>query len=240
MPSGNDFTTVTRSVFTWAAGGGCHVRVTTEVEWTKVNRFLRGVIERGAVDGQRTYHADLEELVRERIAANPDEYTIPGVSADANTEVKASDMASKDPKRKRSSRGKSAGGSGSLLDSLTDITSPVTILLILVILLFITNLFTLRAMRHQARLARQAHLGQPSEIASAVSRVLENFNSMHLRHVDKRGPVGAAAPVTDLRALQQTVLSLEQTLAAASSEMQVAVERARAVVDRTAALRRIH
>ncbi|GAA5907494.1 GRAM and VASt domain-containing protein [Sporobolomyces salmoneus] len=50
--------------------------VTTEVEWTKVNRMLRGVIERGAIDGQKTYHKDLEEAVRANIEANKDEYGV--------------------------------------------------------------------------------------------------------------------------------------------------------------------
>lgn len=37
VPSGDNFSTVTRSTFTWAEGGGTRVRVTTEVEWTKVS-----------------------------------------------------------------------------------------------------------------------------------------------------------------------------------------------------------
>ncbi|GAA5990217.1 hypothetical protein JCM10908_005878 [Rhodotorula pacifica] len=240
VPSGNDFATVTRSVFTWAAGGGCHVRVTTEVEWTKVNRFLRGVIERGAVDGQKTYHADLEELVRERIAASPDEYAVPGVSGDANTEVKSADMASKEPRRNAGKSSRAREADSSLLDSLTDFTSPVFILLVLVVLLFITNLFTLRAMRHQARLARQVQLGQPDEIASVVSRVLENFTSLHSRSAVKTPARGTAAPVTDLVELQHVVRTLERTLGGALSEVQVAVERAREVVDRAASIRRVH
>lgn len=246
VPSGNDFTTVTRSVFTWAAGGGCHVRVTTEVEWTKVNRFLRGVIERGAVDGQKSYHADLEELVRERIAASPEEYKIPGVSSDANTEVKAADMASKEPKHKsgRSSHHHShsspPSSETSLVDSLTDFTSPLFILLVLVVLLLVTNLFTLRALRQQARLAREARLGHPSEIASAVSGVLEKFTSLYSRQ-DARSAVrgSVAAPVSDVKELQHVLQALEHTLTGTVSEIQVAVERAREVVDRAAAIKRL-
>ena len=247
VPSGNDFTTVTRSVFTWAAGGGCHVRVTTEVEWTKVNRFLRGVIERGAVDGQKSYHADLEELVRERIAASPEEYKIPGVSSDANTEVKSADMATKEPKHKtgRSARHHShssrTSSETSLVDSLTDFTSPLFILLVLVVLLLVTNLFTLRGLRQQARLAREARLGHPNEVASAISSVLEKFTSLHSRpdvRSAAHGPA-TAAPITDVKELQHVVQALEHTLSGTVSEMQVAVERAREVVERAAAIKRL-
>ncbi|GAA5874735.1 hypothetical protein JCM3774_004795 [Rhodotorula dairenensis] len=244
VPSGNDFATVTRSVFTWAAGGGCHVRVTTEVEWTKVNRFLRGVIERGAVDGQKTYHADLEQLVRERIAASPDEYKIPGVSSHTNTEVKAADMATKEPRRKTgkhhhaSRRSEPAG----LLDSLTDFTSPLFILLVAVVVLLVTNLFTLRALRQQARVARQAQLGHPSEVASAVSHVLDNFKSLYSRQDVRTGATatrGGGGPVADVAELQHLVSSLEHTLSGTLSEVQVAVERARELVDRASAIKRI-
>lgn len=36
VPSGNDFSVKTKSVFTWSELGGCRVKVTTEVAWTKV------------------------------------------------------------------------------------------------------------------------------------------------------------------------------------------------------------
>lgn len=211
-----------------------------------MNRFLRGVIERGAVDGQKSYHADLEELVRERIAASPEEYKIPGVSSDANTEVKAADMASKEPKHKsgRSSHHHShsspPSSETSLVDSLTDFTSPLFILLVLVVLLLVTNLFTLRALRQQARLAREARLGHPSEIASAVSGVLEKFTSLYSRQ-DARSAVrgSVAAPVSDVKELQHVLQALEHTLTGTVSEIQVAVERAREVVDRAAAIKRL-
>lgn len=42
VPAGHDFSVKTKSVFTWSELGGTRVRVTTEVEWTKTNRMLRG------------------------------------------------------------------------------------------------------------------------------------------------------------------------------------------------------
>lgn len=41
VPSGGNFSTVTRTCITWAPKNSCRVLVTTQVEWTKVNRFIR-------------------------------------------------------------------------------------------------------------------------------------------------------------------------------------------------------
>lgn len=40
VPSGAGFFVKTRTVFTWSATGGTKVKITTEVEWTKVSRLL--------------------------------------------------------------------------------------------------------------------------------------------------------------------------------------------------------
>lgn len=42
VPSGNQFCVRTKTSLTWAKGGGCKVHVTCTVEWSKVNRFLKG------------------------------------------------------------------------------------------------------------------------------------------------------------------------------------------------------
>lgn len=41
VPSGSGFFVKTRTVFTWSATGGTKVKITTEVEWTKVRRRFR-------------------------------------------------------------------------------------------------------------------------------------------------------------------------------------------------------
>ncbi|GAA6017417.1 hypothetical protein JCM11491_006651 [Sporobolomyces phaffii] len=205
VPSGDNFSTVTRSTFTWAEGGGTHVRVTTEVEWTKVNRMLRGVIERGAIDGQKTYHKDLEEAVRAHIEANKDEY---GVET------------SGEPPAPKPAAASSAGASDSFLDSLP--VSPVALLLGLVVILAFTNFFTLLSLRHQAAAARSARIGHPAEVANAVSRVLGDFNSLHERRVVGSTGEGVAGEVEHLR---KVLAGLEHHISKAVGHAKEAADR---------------
>ncbi|GAA5900541.1 hypothetical protein JCM8208_000529 [Rhodotorula glutinis] len=200
VPSGDNFATMTRTAFTWAEGGGCRVRVTTEVEWTKVNRLLRGVIERGAVDGQVGYHKDLEAAVREHIAANPDEYAVAGSAPAA---APASGVKSTDTAAAESS---STAGSRSFLDSVLDPDRLVVALVVVVAILAFSNLFTLVSLRKHAAAVREARIGHPAEVASAVERVLGQFNAAHAQRVGGsagRGPSGEVAQLKEaLRALE--------------------------------------
>lgn len=83
-----------------------------------------------------------------------------------------------------------------------------------VVVLLITNFFTLTALRHQARAAHEARLGHPSEVASAVGRVLEDFRSVH----EKRG--GSAARDAEVRGLIEMVRGLEKGLAAVTHRLE--------------------
>ncbi|TNY17182.1 hypothetical protein DMC30DRAFT_420026, partial [Rhodotorula diobovata] len=196
-------------------GGGCHVRVTTEVEWTKVNRLLRGVIERGAVDGQVGYHKDLEAAVREHIAAHPDEFAVAGsapAATPASGEVKSTDTAAVEassPAARPASTDR-----GSFLDSLVAL-DPVTVaLVLLVVALAVSNLFTLVSLRRHAAIARQARVGHPAEVASAVERVLSQFNAAHAQRVGAGSPrvgagAGAGGPGGDVAQLGEAMRGLE-------------------------------
>ncbi|GAA6049125.1 hypothetical protein JCM3770_003898 [Rhodotorula araucariae] len=232
VPSGDNFATVTRTVFTWAPGGGCHVRVTTEVEWTKVNRLLRGVIERGAVDGQVGYHKDLEEAVRAHIAAHPDEYAVAG-SAPAATpvpEIKSTDTAAVE----RSSSAPSASSGGGLLDTLLDIDPLTAVLVVLVVVLALSNLFTLLSLRKHASAARTARLGHPAEVASAVERVLGQFSAAHATRA--AGPAGAGAG-GEVELLREAIRALEGHMEGVMGEMGRAVKTVRELADRAEGVR---
>ncbi|GEM08623.1 gram domain protein [Rhodotorula toruloides] len=232
VPSGNDFSTVTRTVFTWAEGGCCRVRVTTEVEWTKVNRFLRGVIERGAVEGQTSYHRDLETMVRDYIAAHPDEYGIDGgapsavESTSAAPEVKATDTAATETKPAQTS----ARFLGSLLDSLPEPSIPMAALAILVAFLALTNLFTLISLRKQAAIARSVRIGHPGEVSAAVSRVLSEFNDLHTKRAADATGEGLAGEVEELG---RVLKGLERTLHGVMGDMHRALHSVKEVADRT-------
>ncbi|GAA5895314.1 GRAM and VASt domain-containing protein [Sporobolomyces salmoneus] len=219
VPSGDNFSTVTRSTFTWAEGGGTHVRVTTEVEWTKVNRMLRGVIERGAIDGQKTYHKDLEEAVRAHIEANKDEY---GVETSGEPPA---------PKPTATSSSSSAD-SGSFLDMLP--VSPTALLLVLVVLLTITNFFTLLSLRHQAAAARSVRIGHPAEVANAVSRVLGDFNSLHQQRAAGPSGQGVAGEVEHLK---KVLAGLESHISNIAGQVSKAVGQVKEASDRMEGVR---
>ncbi|GAA6004728.1 GRAM and VASt domain-containing protein [Rhodotorula paludigena] len=81
VPSGSAFAVKTRTSMTWARGNSCRVVVTTGVEWTK-SSFIKGIIEKSAIDGQKQYHADLEKAMRAYIATHRNEFAHEGVDPD--------------------------------------------------------------------------------------------------------------------------------------------------------------
>lgn len=141
--------------------------------------MLKGIIERSCIDGQKKYHADLEKAVREHMEANPDKFSDPGVTTTGNK------SASKESKDAAATSDSSSGG---LLDYLP---SAFTLLVTFVVILAFTNFWTLIALRHQARAAHEARLGNPGEVASAVSRVLGQFEEAHRKRVGGEAVVGA-------------------------------------------------
>ncbi|KAM0750913.1 hypothetical protein T439DRAFT_325962 [Meredithblackwellia eburnea MCA 4105] len=196
VPSGSQFYVMTRTVLTWSDGGGCHAKVTTEVTWTKVNRILKGIIERSCLDGQKTYHQDLEKAMREHMGANKSKFAVAGAS-EAEAKAKSTDEAS---------------ASASVFGPLTSVVetvssflpSPVIVLSILVVVLLFTNFFTLLSLRQYARELHYARLGSPEEVASAVRRVLGGFSQQHEK-LARRGGLDAAGEVGALIKLAQGI-----------------------------------
>ncbi|GAA6035703.1 hypothetical protein JCM8097_004979 [Rhodosporidiobolus ruineniae] len=233
VPSGNDFSVVTRTVFTWAPGGATRVRVTTEVEWTKVNRFLRGVIERGAIDGQKTYHKDLEEAVRAHVAQNPGEFAVAGATPAPSAPPPSSTATTTTTS---TSAPAAKQGSGGFLDALP--ASPDVFVVGLggfVLLLLFTNLYTYLSLRSYRSLATSARLGQPGEVSAAVERVLSTFNALHARRLD--GPEGAVGAVGELGEVRELVRGLEGALQSVASELGKALATVKEVADRTEGVR---
>ncbi|KIK66327.1 hypothetical protein GYMLUDRAFT_1025648 [Collybiopsis luxurians FD-317 M1] len=81
VPSGGAFSVKTRTCITYASGISSRVVVTTQVEWTG-RSFIKGLIERGAIDGQKTYHADLEKAMRGYIQEHQTEFVPEGIKLD--------------------------------------------------------------------------------------------------------------------------------------------------------------
>ncbi|KAJ5794655.1 hypothetical protein N7457_001254 [Penicillium paradoxum] len=63
VPSGNVFATKTKYLFTWAAGNQTRFLMTCTIEWSGKS-WLKGPIEKGAIDGQTTFGNDLVKALQ--------------------------------------------------------------------------------------------------------------------------------------------------------------------------------
>ncbi|EAU92392.2 hypothetical protein CC1G_00611 [Coprinopsis cinerea okayama7 len=80
VPSGGVFTVKTRTCIMWASPISSRVIVTTQVEWTG-RSFIKGIIERSAIDGQKAFHSDLEKGMRAYIQEHKSEFVPEGMDA---------------------------------------------------------------------------------------------------------------------------------------------------------------
>ncbi|KAH0591297.1 hypothetical protein H2248_001385 [Termitomyces sp. 'cryptogamus'] len=78
VPSGGVFAVKTRTCIMWASAVSTRIVVTTEVEWTG-RSFIKGIIERSAIDGQKVYHGELEKAMRAYIKEHQTEFVPEGV-----------------------------------------------------------------------------------------------------------------------------------------------------------------
>ncbi|KAI0684671.1 hypothetical protein BC835DRAFT_1292530 [Cytidiella melzeri] len=78
VPSGSVFSVKTRTCITWASSMSSRILVTTQVEWTG-RSFIKGIIERSCIDGQKTYHVDLEKAMRDYIHTHMSEFVPEGI-----------------------------------------------------------------------------------------------------------------------------------------------------------------
>ncbi|KAL4991104.1 hypothetical protein BDW68DRAFT_152656 [Aspergillus falconensis] len=67
VPSGNVFTTKTKYLFTWAANNQTRFLMTCTIEWSGKS-WLKGPIEKGAIDGQGTFGTDLIAALKTAVA----------------------------------------------------------------------------------------------------------------------------------------------------------------------------
>lgn len=77
VPSGGVFSVKTRTCFTWAGPESTKVLVTTAVEWTGKS-WIKGIIEKSAIDGQKQYHDDLKLSMLSYIQSHLSEFLSPG------------------------------------------------------------------------------------------------------------------------------------------------------------------
>lgn len=67
-PAGGSFCVKTTSCITWGSANSSRWLVTAGVEWTKVNRFLKSIIESSAISGQKTYQVAVDLALRKHLA----------------------------------------------------------------------------------------------------------------------------------------------------------------------------
>ncbi|CCM07179.1 uncharacterized protein FIBRA_09520 [Fibroporia radiculosa] len=80
VPSGGVFAVKTKTCITWASNVSTKVVVTTQVDWTG-RSFIKGLIEKSAIDGQKQYHVDLDKSMRTYIHEHQSEFIPEGVDA---------------------------------------------------------------------------------------------------------------------------------------------------------------
>ncbi|ESK84409.1 gram domain protein [Moniliophthora roreri MCA 2997] len=78
VPSGGVFSVKTRTCLMWESAVETRVVVSTVVEWTG-RSFIRGIIERSCIEGQRTYHLELERAMRVYIKEHQSEFIPEGI-----------------------------------------------------------------------------------------------------------------------------------------------------------------
>lgn len=80
VPSGGVFSVKTRTCITWASSISTRILVTTMVEWTG-RSFIKGIIEKSCIDGQKSYQNELEKGMREYIHQHQSEFVPEGTTA---------------------------------------------------------------------------------------------------------------------------------------------------------------
>ncbi|KAF8844217.1 hypothetical protein BDN67DRAFT_811650 [Paxillus ammoniavirescens] len=82
VPSGGVFAVMTRTCLMWASSISTRVIVTTQVEWTG-RSFIKGLIEKSAIEGQKVYHSDLDKAIRMYIQEHQSEFIPEGIDPTA-------------------------------------------------------------------------------------------------------------------------------------------------------------
>ncbi|KAG1747626.1 hypothetical protein EDB19DRAFT_1685835 [Suillus lakei] len=82
VPSGGVFLVKTKTCIMWASAISTRVIVSTQVDWTG-RSFIKGLIEKSAIDGQKVYHSDLDKAMRMYIQEHQSEFIPAGVDPTA-------------------------------------------------------------------------------------------------------------------------------------------------------------
>jgi hypothetical protein len=192
VPSGGVFSVKTRTCMMWASVASTKVIVTTQVEWTG-RSFIKGIIEKSAIDGQKVYHADLDKAMRVYIQQHQSEFVPEGIEAIAVAPIEAQtpsvDLAAtnaataivseKTREKERNLRGlqwaydtfdgaynvakQSTSGALELVGDAWDQSTSTTILIFIIVILVFSNLWTLTMVGRREDVGRMKEVMRTQE-----------------------------------------------------------------------------
>ncbi|KAI5885357.1 uncharacterized protein SCHCODRAFT_01109787 [Schizophyllum commune H4-8] len=190
VPSGGVFSVKTLTCITWASAVSVRVLVTTQVEWTG-RSFIKGIIEKSCIDGQKTYHADLDKAMRAYIQEHQSEFVPAGVDAAAvaaavTTVPLAPDgvadgrtSAEKQREQERNQRSlqwawdtfdgawhvasSSTKGAIALIRDSWEQSSSTTVLYFIIVMLVLSNVWTLMRMGSREEVGRRKEMKKMEE-----------------------------------------------------------------------------
>ncbi|KAG0149405.1 hypothetical protein CROQUDRAFT_713994 [Cronartium quercuum f. sp. fusiforme G11] len=196
VPAGSNFIVLTKTCLMWSKNGSTKVIVTTEVEWTKVNRFLKSIIESSALSGQRAYHTDLDRALKDHIQKHINEFDPEGSSkrrlkkekggeGEEEEEEEENEMKRemKDKKNDLMRKPTKRFGKNFLID--LNISIGMWISIMIIIILIISNLLTF--FNHQkSTVSNDNHhqLNNHDEISEIIQHSLEIWWKNHHNEIE--------------------------------------------------------
>ncbi|EJD54490.1 hypothetical protein AURDEDRAFT_110110 [Auricularia subglabra TFB-10046 SS5] len=239
VPSGTAFSVKSRTCLTWAGACATRVVVTSTVEWTG-SSFIKGLIERSAMDGQKQYNADLEPAMRKYIDDHRGEFVPEGMEALAESEAEvivaspASASTIAPPALPGSQerderwlqwaldtfRGASKVAQQSFsgaMELLWDVPDTRAILLVVIVILVVTNIFSLLAVsRNSTHPTTRTGPRERADVSDALRTILEEMRKAAATTAVPTSTASEALPPmpTDWRAesaaIQQALDEIEQ------------------------------
>ncbi|CAK5276179.1 unnamed protein product [Mycena citricolor] len=236
VPSGGVFSVKTRTCITWCTSFSSKVVVTTQVDWTG-RSFIKGIIEKSAIDGQKVYHSDLDKAMREYIKDHQSEFMPQGVDivvvpepspAEATAvSESASALATRDLERR--GRGlqwawdtfagasqvtkQSTKGALELLRDAWDNSNSTSILYGLIFVLVISNIWTYLRMGSAVHVNRKlekarAKAEKEEQLVAGVVNAL--WDELAAGRLPQAVPTTAASLKQEVTAILSTLDTLEQ------------------------------
>ncbi|KAJ1302639.1 hypothetical protein OPQ81_002956 [Rhizoctonia solani] len=236
VPSGSVFAVKTRTCIMWAGAASSRLLVTTTVEWSG-RSFIRSIIDKSSIDGQKQYHTDLEKAMRSYIAAHRTEFVPDDVTEDAEVLAAADTTISPETNATQTkadrARETELRGLQWLLDTFTgaadvaknsfwgavdligDVTADLpgtTLLGILVAVLLISNIwtfFSLRDARARVHLDLKRAKSSGDAMATEAMRVLLEEVVRGRRQQDVDVVPVAEDPRAEAAALRKSIEAIE-------------------------------